>query len=192
MNLQWYHFDDTAVSPVKESEVSSPNAYLLFYQRCNLSPTNSCDSAYLSSASHDSRPSDRHSRSTLSRDTVSFRQTAVSSDGTDASGMRWSRSREDVRGSFPYATIPPAKTARSFCKLIFRRKERDSSLVTDREKAPLLERRVRPEGPLRGLTVILPPEESQTSRRSKKPDSPDQQTDESTRGDRLFWTVTSV
>lgn len=193
VNLQWYHFDDTAVSPVKDCEVMSPNAYLLFYQRCGLSPTSSCDSAYLSSASHDSRQRDWNSRGTSSRDAVYKRPTAGFENGGETNGLRWSRSREDVRGSFPYATIPPAKTARSICKLLFRKKDRESSVVREREKAILtLDRPVRPPEQMRGLTVILPPEEPHSAKQSDKSDSPDQQSEENTNDDRRFWTVTSV
>lgn len=37
---QWYHFDDSHVTRVKEEEVVSSKAYLLFYRRRNLSAHN--------------------------------------------------------------------------------------------------------------------------------------------------------
>lgn len=189
-NLQWYHFDDTAVSPVAESDVICSNAYLLFYQRCGLSPTNSCDSAYLSSASHDSRQhQDRPNRWSSFRDPTSLSQNLVTAEKT---GSRFSRSREDVRGSFPYATIPPAKTTRSIYKLLFRKKDRDLGIIRDREKTP--EHRFLPESRPAGLTVILPPEGQPTSHKSDKSDCHHhQEADEKkTNDDRLLWTVTSV
>lgn len=191
VNLQWYHFDDSAVTPVKDMEVYSPNAYLLFYQRCSLSPTSSCDSAYLSSTSHDSRRLNWHKQTSSSRDLVSTRQSPTFDYALESRDMRWSRSREDVRGSFPYATIPPAKTGRSICNLLFRKKGRGCSSSRDRRKAaPIQERRIQPEG--RALTVILPPEESCGRRKSDKSESPDQQSDEKTHEDKHFCTVTSV
>jgi len=34
----WYHFDDTTVRKVEESQITTPSAYILFYQRRSLSP----------------------------------------------------------------------------------------------------------------------------------------------------------
>lgn len=200
-NLQWYHYDDTAVSPVAESDVNSSNAYLLFYQRCSLSPTNSCDSAYLSSASHDSRQqtTDRPNRWSSFRNTSSPYQNLVT---VDKNGSRYSRSRDDVRGSFPYATIPPAKTTRSIYKLLFRKKDRDISMIRDhvrdrdrnREKHP--EHRLLSDSRTTGLTVILPPEELPVSQKSDKSNCyhRDDESVEKKKSpdDGLLWTVTSV
>ncbi|KAK9275736.1 hypothetical protein L1049_023004 [Liquidambar formosana] len=35
---RWYHFDDSHVSPVSESEIKTSAAYVLFYQRVNVKP----------------------------------------------------------------------------------------------------------------------------------------------------------
>ncbi|KAM7256828.1 hypothetical protein ACFE04_012569 [Oxalis oulophora] len=38
-DTSWYHFDDSHVSPVKESDIKTPAAYLLFYQRVKIEPS---------------------------------------------------------------------------------------------------------------------------------------------------------
>lgn len=46
VDAQWYDFDDSSVTPLRESKVVTPSAYLLFYQRSH-SPTTTADSTPL-------------------------------------------------------------------------------------------------------------------------------------------------
>lgn len=187
VNHQWYHYDDTAVSVVKESAVMSANAYLLFYERCGLSPANSYDSTtsgYMSSTSYDSRRSQW-----LPQNVLSSRDPRHNDDVADSS-LCWSRSRDDVRGSFAYATMPPAKTRRSFRKILFRKKGSDQTLTRKPDKWEVLDQR--PSCGVSGLRVILPEESVDRKSPPKYEQLPVNGNIDEERKDRLFCTVTSV